>query len=40
MNAVYTEKLGSDYKASALTSSLAIVSSMIIFSTLLTIWNV
>lgn len=40
MNAVYTEKLGSDYKASALTSSLAIVTSMIIFSTLLTIWNV
>ena len=39
MNAVYTEKLGSDYKASALTSSFAIVVSMIIFSTLLTIWN-
>ncbi len=39
MNPVYTEKLGSDYKTSALTNSMAIVTSMIIFSTLLTIWN-
>lgn len=40
MNPVYTEKLGSDYKTSALTNSMAIVTSMIIFSTLLTIWNI
>ena len=40
MNPVYTEKLGSDYKTSALTNSMAIVSSMIIFSTLLTLWNI
>ena len=40
MNPVYTEKLGSDYKTSALTNSLAIVTSMIIFSTLLTLWNI
>ena len=39
MNPVYTETLGSDYKTSALTNSMAIVTSMIIFSTLLTIWN-
>ena len=39
LNPLYTEKIGSDYKTSAMCNSIGIVVSMILFSAMLTVWN-